>query len=161
MQKMSFTYGGKYYQKGAQPILVRKKDYIRFGENMDKRTDLCFPVNITGVKGLKYVDNKILYMGRSLKDFKTGITYFNYDYFFKDKETTKKYFWKSSQAYFKYFGQYPFGDTEEVSFQTFLTMMNGRHDRSPYIAALEDHPKYIREAVKELKPEQFGFNGWN
>jgi hypothetical protein len=158
-QKMSLTYGKKYYQKGGQPIAFRNKPYIRIGKDMDKETDLCFPVDMRHGRYEKVGDYR-LPVGRGLDRFKTGVTYWNLDYFFKTKEFTRKEFWRFSRAYHRYFDKWSFGETEEESFRKFLGMMKGRHDRAPYTYKLGDLPKYIRGAVRDLKKEQFGFNAW-
>jgi hypothetical protein len=170
MQKKSFTYQGKYFEKGGQEILFRNDKNIRFGKNIDKRTDLCFPIVVMGSEQVYYYgsndheapqDSYDLLYGKSLKSMKTRFSYWNYDYFFKTEDFTRREFWRMSQAYEKYFGSFDFGDSEEASFQKFLNMIKGRHDRSPYTADLSIHSKYIRKEVEELTPEQLGFNCWN
>jgi len=171
-QKMSMVYGKKYYQKGGREIAFRNKPYIRFGKNLDKPTDLCFPVKVTSYEKVcldcfndatKGDFCRIWYklpVGRQLKTFKTGISYWNYDYTFKAQDFVKEEFWRFSQAYYRYFKKWTFGRTKRKAFQVFLNMMKGRHDRAPYTYTLKDHPKYIREAIKNLTKEQFGLNAW-
>jgi len=156
-QKMSMTYGKKYYQKGGQPIAFKRKNYIKFGLNLDKKTDLCFPVRVTEHRE---IDGYKLPIGHQLKEFKGGVKYLNYDYFFKTKDFTKKEFFRFSRAYHRYFKKWTFGRTERKAFDVFLKMMKGRHDRSPYTYELKDHPKHIREAVRNLTKDQFGLNAW-
>lgn len=158
-QKMSTTYGGKHFQKGGQPIAFRNKEDIRIGKDAKNKTDLCFAVRV-GKYPPEIINGYTLPVGEELKSFKTGISYWNYDYFFKTKEFTKKEFWRFSRAYHRFYGDWAFGDTEEDSFNIFLGMQKGRHDRAPYNTKLEEHPKYIRECVKKLKPEMFGLDGW-
>lgn len=177
-QKMSLTYNKKYYQKGGQPIAFRNKDYIKIGKNLDKETDLCFAIRQTGTERVyqterycewnnqgeslkeKIILDYNLPVGKDLVTFKTGIQFWNYDYFFKTRRFTKREFWRFSRAYHRYFNSWEFGSSSEKSFVKFLEMMKGRYNRSPYTYKLEDHPKYIREAVKNLTKEQFGFNAW-
>ncbi len=159
-QKMSMSYGKKYYEKGEQPIAFRRLPCLSFGETIDKKTDLCNVVDTTGVKGFKTVGKTIIYLGREPKSLRTRISFWNYDYFFKTQGFTRKEFWRFSRAYNRYFNSWAFGEDEEASFKVFLNMMKGRHDRSPYEYKLEIHPRYIRKAVEELKPEQFGYNGF-
>jgi hypothetical protein len=160
-QKMSMTYGKKYYQKGGQPIAFRNNPEIAIGQNLDKETDLCFPIKQTGYH---IIDTKEVFyempQGKDLPTFKTGISYWNYDSSFKTADLVKKEFWRFSRAYYKYFKKWKFGNTEEKSFQLFKDMMKSRHERAPYTYSLKDHPKYIRKAIEELKPEQFAYNGW-
>jgi len=163
-QKMSMTYGGKYYEKGGQPIAFRNLPGIAIGKALDKETDLCFAIRQTGIEEVWDWEGKIQYyslpVGKSLKEERTGVNYWNYDYFFKTKEFTKNEFWRFSRAYYRYFQSWNFGSSIEASFRHFLDMQKGRHDKALYTYKLEDHPKYIREAVKNLSEEQFGSNGF-
>lgn len=171
-QKMSFVYNKKYFQKGAQGIAFRNAPNVVLGKDLDNRTDLCFPIRQTGVEvvyhsmmvdGNRVEGSTVLYelpIGKALQTFKTGVQYLNYDYFFKTQEVMREQFWRSSQAYYRYYHEWPFGGTEEEAFKVFLSMEKGRYERSPYTYTLDDHPKYVRKLVEELKPEQFGFNGW-
>ena len=172
-QKMSMAYEKKYYQKGGQPIAFRKYPSIAIGKNLDRATDLCYPVQQTGVQVLyetmintqgQEIETNYKYyelpIGHDVKTGKIGLHFWNYDYFFKTQDFTRKEFWRFSQAYHRYFKSWQFGDSEEAAFQVFLNMLKGRYNRSPYEYTLEEHPKYIRKAVEELKPEQFGFNAW-
>ena len=154
---MSFVAGKKYFQKGGQPIAFRNEHKVVIGKNLDKETDLCFPIKQTGIT---YVAGYDLPVGTELMAFKTGISYWNYDYFFKTKEFTKKEFWRFSRAYNRYFKKWTFGDSEEASFKIFLDMQRGRYNRAPYTYKLKDHSKHIQQAIKELTPEQFGHSGW-
>lgn len=161
-QKMTLTYGNKYYQKGEQPIAFRNYPNIEIGKNIEKTTDLCFAIRRTG-EVILYEHDEVFYklpMGHDLPTFKTGIQYWNLDYYFKTKEFTKKEFYRMSRAYYAYTYDWKFGATEEDAFEIFLKMTRGRYNRSPYEAKLKDYPKYIHEALKNLTPEQFGYNGW-
>ena len=160
MQKMSFTYAKKYYQKGEQPVCFRNKEFIKIGKDINKRTDLCFPVDTRNIKGFETVAGKILYLGTTLPTYKTGVKYFNYDYFFKTQEFTKEEFWRFSQAYYDYFKEWTFGDSKERAFEVFINMLRGRHERAPYTEDDNTHSKWIKQAVAQLTPEQFGYNGW-
>lgn len=163
-QKMSLTYGKKYYQKGGQPIAFRNSPEISIGKNLDKETDLCFPIRQTGTETIFDWEGKIdsyeLPVGRDLVTGKTGIKYWNCDYFFKTKEFTKKEFWRFSRAYERYFKTWKFGSSEDSSFHIFIDMLKARYKDAPYTYKLEDLPKYIRKSAEELTPEQFGYNGW-
>ena len=158
------TYGGKYFQKGGQPICFRNKPNIKIGKNKDKKTDLCFAIDYTG--SVKIVDlvclkeSYYLPVGNQLKEFKSGIKYWNYDYFFKTQLFTKKEFWRFSRAWNRYCGDWQFGGSEATSFKIFMDGMKGKHDKAPYTYELEDHSKYIKEAVKNLTKDQFGHSAW-
>jgi len=164
-QKISPLYGGKYYQKGGIPIAFRNLPHIKIGKNLQEKTDLCFAVDTTGFKDqTEKVDlGYCIYempVGNSLNTYRTRVSYWNYDYYFKTKEFTKKEFWRFSKAYQRYYGIWKFGSTEKKSFMLFMGMQKGRNNRGIPEYSLDKHPSYIREAVKNLIPEQLGFNGW-
>lgn len=167
MQKMSYTYAQKYYQKGATEIIIRRLPTVSFGKLIRQDTDLCFPILQTGVEVIyttqSIIDNKIFYelpIGRPLKAYKSGISYHNYDYYFRDKEVTKREFWRASRAWNRYYKNWKFGSDEEKSFKVFCNMIKARHDKTPLEAKFEDHPKYIRKAVEAITQDRLGFNGW-
>ena len=157
-QKMSMTYGKKYYQKGPTPIAFRRKENIKIGKNKTKRIDLCFPIDF---KYYEKVDDYELPVGKPLKMMKGRQHFWNYDYFFKTKEFTQEEFFRFSRAYHRFYKSWEFGKNKEDAFDCFLNMMKGRHERAPYTYELKDHPKWIRKAVENIKPEQFGYNAWN
>lgn len=160
-QKMTLLYGKKYYQKGPVPIAFRRQPEIKIGKDINKRTDLCFPIKQTGVEVVTYEKGRYeLPTGEGLLTYKGGQHFWNYDYFFKDKRFTKREFWRFSRAYHRYFKEWTFGNTSNASFKIFINNMSSRYKKAPYTYKLEDHPKYIRQAVQELIPDQFGYNGW-
>lgn len=162
MQKMSFTYGGKYYQKGEAIICIRNLPTIAFGKETGKDTDLCFPIIQTGTE-VVYDGDNILYelpIGRPLEVGRTGVSYWNYDYYFKTLEFTTKEFFRMSRAYHRYYDTWKFGDSEKKAFIVFCNMLKARNQQSSYIAEVKDHPKYIQDKIKNITPEQFGHSAW-
>lgn len=158
LQKKTLLYSGKYYEKGGGLVAFRNRDYIRIGKNTRYPTDLCFPIV---QRGTELVDDYELPTGVMLRKAKIGISYWNYDYFFKTQEFTRKEFWRFSKAYQRYYGTWRFGGSEEDSFEKFINGMKGRFDNAPYKWKLKDHPIFIREAVENLTLEQFGYNAWS
>lgn len=171
MQKMTFLYDNKLYQKGGQDICLRNTPSMVFGRNLEHETDLCTPIRQTGtelvwdtVTAGDFEHSVPMYempIGRSYKSYRTGVKFYNYDYFFKTQEVTRKEFWRFSRAYFRYYGAWNFGSTEELAFNTFLTMMKSRHDQAKYEVTVKDHPCWMQEAVHTLNETHFGLNAWN
>ena len=158
MQKMSTVLYDRLYQKGAQPMIIngRFKKLVRFGRATDEVTDLCYPILKEGEKdGVPY--GKLI--GERDRG-KSGARFFNYDYTFKTKEVTQREFWRFSKAYHRYFGEWRFGETKKKAFKVFLEMMKGRLKRCVYNYGINEHPIVMREYLSELKPKQFGYNGW-
>lgn len=163
MQKMSFTYAGKYYQKGETEICIRNKSYIDFGKLIGKETDLCFPVYQTDVEDVNDENGNFFYelpIGRKLKAGRTGISYWNYDYYFRDAKVTMHEFWRASRAWNRYWKNWNFGSTEEESFRIFKDMIKSRHDKSTLTAEFLTHSKYIRREVLNIPPNRLGHSGW-
>lgn len=159
-QKFCFVTSNKYYEKGDIPIAINKrrtKNLYGFGEAINAETDLCYPIRIAG-KNKQSIPKG--YYSPHLHT-KIGLPVYNYDYTFKDIETTKDEFFRFSAAYRRYFGYWKFGATKNKSFELFLNMMKSRFEKCPYKITIEDHPKYIQEKLKTITPEQFGYNGWN
>ena len=159
--KYSFVTCGRAYCKGQYPMALNMKTYgdlLRFGIATNQQTDLCYPIlssKIDEKAGLPigvYPFNQM---------HNTGISFYNYDYTFKTKEKTKEEFWRFAQAYKDFFGSYHWGDSKETAFGVFIEMMRGRLKNAPYdFSNIGKHPKYIRDKVSQIKPEQFGFDMW-
>lgn len=159
LQKFSTVLVNSLYQKGAQPIAINLHAYpkIVLGKNIAEKTDLCYPIRPIGrmwrgvPEGDGFPDTAIL---------KTGVPFYNYDYCFKTETNTRREFFRFSKAYFKTFGTYWLGDSEQAAIEKFIVMMQGRLKRSVYSWETEDHPRPIRAKVSSITPEQFGYSGW-
>ncbi len=138
--KYQFLLVDRYNLKSRVVVAVNKKEYgdrIRF----DSGGDLCQP-SLDGVE-LKASDVP-----------QAGIPFFNYDFCFKDLSVIEKDWVRFRDAYKRQFGR-DFGD--------FKSMMTGRfNNRSWKHLDLEDHPKYIKERIRNLDFDKFGKNlfGW-
>jgi glycosyltransferase involved in cell wall biosynthesis len=148
-----------YYVKGSVPMAINKgqfSDRIQFGKADNMRTDLCYPIYVKDISedGVPY--------GRFREEaiVPVRLPFYNYDYTFKTKEETRREFWRFSQAYYRYFKEWRFGSTEEESFDYFVNMMKMRLTRNIRPITIEEHPVFIREAVRNMTPEMFGYNGW-
>lgn len=161
-QKFSVYPMKKYLQKGEQVIAINKgkyKDRIKFGKNVEKYTDLCLPIWWNGDLDLMGVP-----MGEGMvrkKIYRTGISFWNFDYTFKPMEFVVEEFYRFSMAHKKYFGKTSWGQTKEDSFEVFIKLMRGRMSRCPYqIESLKILPSSIREKYSNLSPAEFGYEGW-
>jgi glycosyltransferase involved in cell wall biosynthesis len=157
--KNSFITRDGYYVKGSVPMAINKGqfgDKIQFGKAENMRTDLCYPIYTKGIS-----DDGIPY-GRFREEAMVPVRlpFYNYDYTFKTKEETRREFWRFSQAYYRYFKEWRFGSTEEESFEYFVNMMKMRLERNVRSITVEEHPQFIKKAVREMTPDMFGYNGW-
>lgn len=160
LRKFSFVLHNKFYEKGGVPIAINKRkagNKVGFGRDKDRKTDLCYPIIRDGTK-----DSAGVPLGRLLENevTRTSIPIYNYDYSFKTQEQTKKEFHRFSKAYTRYFRSSPFGSTASESFDVFIEMMKGRLSKCPYTADISDHPIFIRDRIKNLKPSEFAYDGW-
>ena len=155
-QKYSFSTHDRYYQKGAVPLAIQKGkvgDRIKFGKPMNARTDLCYPIYVVNdghVPEGNYRPERVLKCGKPV---------YNYDCTFRTEDFQRGEFWRFSKAYHRYFKEWTFGSTKEKAFKTFIGMMKGRFNRSPY-KNFTDHPKYIRDRIINIKEEELGYDGW-
>lgn len=151
----------KYVQKGAIPIAINRsfKGRIRFGKDENNYTDLTYPIwwhEKTDENGVP-IGNLVTQVDWG----KTGVDFWNFDYTFKTFEVAKKLFLRMSNAHKTYFGTTSFGATEEEALKVFINNMKGKLTRGLAIMDLSILPKYIRGRIENIKPEEFGFNGWN
>jgi len=159
-QKFSTVLANKVYQKGpTQMIINMKYGDMYFGIAEGEYTDLCVPIIKTGMQG-------DIPKGRLVPDKDIGkshLEFMNYDYCFKTKGFTAKEFLRFSLAHKRYFGTTNWGETEEEALEKFINMMEARlvkGDRHIYYMPWQEHPSFIQERVKNIKPSEFGFDGW-
>lgn len=181
MPKKQFLLSHKFRVKSLVPIAYNKGKYgdrIR----LDSGGDLCQP-SLDGVELQKcsymqqpknefempiistkeYIiadDTDAVQMARLPRTYREGnffvqdrgITFCNFDFTFKSKEVINKDWPRFRKAWNKQFG----GDMGE-----FLTMMIGRYQNGTWtVAKDEDYPKYIREKVKNISKDKFGYDMW-
>lgn len=157
ISKFNAIYGGRYLMKGSIPIVFRNGVGIGFGEILGEDTDLCYPVR---VKSHRVVgEDYMLPVGDRPGTMRSGVQFWNYGYFFKTKDFTRKEFFRMSRAWNRFFGNWEFGNTERGAFKYFMNMERERYDMAKP-CSLEMHPECIREVVSKLTPEQFGYDGW-
>lgn len=159
-QKFSTILVDKVYQKGPMKMIINMKyKDMCFGVAKGKYTDLCVPIIKTGMRG-DIPEGKMV----EEKDVgKSHLEFMNYDYCFKTKDFTAKEFLRFSMAHKGYFGTTNWGGTEEEALDKFINMMVSRMvkgDRYIYHMPWRKHPSFIQDRVKNIKPSQFGFNGW-
>lgn len=157
-QKFSCVAGNRFYQKGGVPLGLNLgfKSEMAFGEATNKETDLCYPIIVEGTnsKGIPCGKFPEELMGR------TGLSFFNYDYTFKTMEFTAKEFFRFSKAYERFFGTTFWGHSEDESLAKFINMQKTRYPKCRYKFPASSQPRWIMKKVKELTPEQFGYDGW-
>jgi hypothetical protein len=156
MQKYNVLPNKRYLEKGEVVIAIKGSmvGKILFGATEGKYTDLCLPVKVTKNEDVP-IGTEITQIGR------TGLPIWNFPYFFKDKEFTKKEFLRFSLAHKRHFGTTSWGQTEDEALEVFIKDAKGRLEKSQYeVINVNILPKYIIQRYSKLTPSEFGFNGW-
>lgn len=182
--KRQFLKSDRYSVKAILPIAYNKKKYGN-RIKLDSGGDLCQPSldgkeiikeempivarkvptivsdNVTDEQKMKrlpgvFVENGMTYTYGSF------IPIYNYECIIKTKGVQAKEFYRMARAWGRTFGENMMGiDSEEKALEKFLQMQIGRYKTAGHnIIPLDQHPKYIQETIKNLTPEQFGFDCW-
>jgi len=146
--KWQFILPDKYNLKSRLLIAVNKRVY-------DKRIkfngggDLCQPT----------FDGYNLNLDEMPQ---AGVPFYNYEKLTKTKEQIMDDVGRMDRAYKQFFGEwlYSTDGTNESAYLGWYEMVRGRYLKPQEKIALTDHPEYIQNVMRNLKPEQFGYNGF-
>lgn len=150
-----------FYRKTEVPFAINKGvvgDTIQYGQPIEGGGDWCYPI-----MNIKEYTEYGVPVGSAVQHpmvARTGVDVYDYDYFFRTKEMARSEFARFARAYKKVFGP-GWGDNEEESWQVFIGMMKGRAKKDLNPLAIESHPKFIQERIRNMTNEQFGYNNWN
>lgn len=183
--KRQFLKADRYSVKAIMPIAYNKKKYGN-RIKLDSGGDLCQP----SLDGKEIIKEEMPVISRKVPTIvsdnvteeqkkkripgvfeEDGITYtygsyisiWNYECLIKEEKLQAKEFYRMAKAWGRTFGTNMMNiDSEEMALKKFLEMQIGRYNSTEQrILKLEDHPKFIQETIRNLTPEQFGFNLWN
>lgn len=146
--KYQFVQPDKYNLKSRLVIAVNKRAYgdrIRF----DSGGDLCQP-SLDG----EYINPNDVPEAR--------IGFYNYEKLTKTKDQVKDDVGRMERAYKRHFGttQYGSDGTDEDAYNKWLEAQLGKLSKPHKEIALTDHPIYVQKTIKQLKPDQFGYNAF-
>lgn len=147
--KYQFIQPDRYNLKSRLVIAVNKVKYgdrIRF----DSGGDLCQP-SLDG----KYISPNDIPEAR--------IPFYNYEKLTKTKEQIMDDCGRMERAYKRHFGKYQFKEsdgTDEKAYEGWFRMAKGRYSKPQTPFNFDDHPKYVKETIKNLKPNQWGYSGF-
>lgn len=138
----------KFNLKSRLVIAVNKKAYgdrIKF----DSGQDLCQP-------SLDGRELKLEEMPQA------GVPFWNYEKLCKTEAQIKDDVGRMDRAYQRYFGRWLYSEdgTDESAYEGWWRMIEGRYSKPQQAVRIEDHPKFIQETIRNLKPNQFGYNGF-
>lgn len=143
--KWQFTMPDRYNLKSRLAIAVNKKafgDRIKFNGG----GDLCQPT----------LDGRDLDLSEIPQ---AGVPFYNYEKLLKTEAQIRDDVERMARAWHRRFGNYHLG-TDETAYKEWLHMALGRLGKPHEYIKLEDHPKYIQDTIRNLKPEQWGFNAF-
>lgn len=146
--KYQFILPDRYIIKSRITLAVNKKvfgDRIRF----DSGGDLCQP-SLDG----EYLDPGTIVEAR--------VPVYNYEKIIKTKEQIAEDQGRMERAWQRHFGKYQMGSdgTDASAYNVWHEAQRGKFDKPQEHIALNDHPKYMKNVIKSLKPEHFGYNGF-
>lgn len=146
--KYQFVLPDRYNLKSRLVVAVNKGKYgdrIRF----DSGGDLAQP-SLDG----RYINPD------QVPEAKIG--FYNYEKMLKTKEQIADDQGRMERAWFRHFGKYQMGSdgTNEGALQRWLEAQQGKFNKPQKKIELSEHPKYVQETIKNLKPHQWGYNGF-
>lgn len=143
--KYQFILPDRYNLKSRLVLAVNKKllgDRVKF----DSGGDLCRP-SIDGVE----IDPSTTMEMR--------VPVYNYEKIKKTKEQVSDDVGRMERAYLRHFGHTQYGDGSDA-LTNWHEAQKGKLQKPQQKILLEEHPIYMREVIKKLKPDQFGYDGW-
>lgn len=149
--KYQFILPDRYNLKSRLVLAVNKAkfgDRIKFDGGGE--SDLCQPS----------LDGKYL----SPDDVpEAKVAFYNYEKILKTKEQLMDDQGRMDRAWERHFGKYQLSEdgTDEKAYEAWVRMAVGRFNKPQQHIKLEEHPKYMQETIKGLKPENWGYNGHN
>ena len=163
VRKVNFVLINENFTKGYFPLIINKSyNAVQYGIGKDlkgnKSSTFLKPISKKGSKNKDGLyEGDVLQMS-SCRLERSQIPIYTYDFSFMDKEQIieQRTRFDNSLAGYKGTGEVSSG----VAFKKFMAMMQYRHKICKKKVKLEEHSKFIRDKVKNIKPEHFGCNGF-
>ncbi len=158
LSKLNFIADMMYAPKGTHAICFRNKPDIAFGFIRDfPQGDLCIPMRVEDWNPAEHPNMPI---GVTMQTVASGFHFWNFNYTFRTKEVARWCFWRNTKAYRASYKSDLIGYDEASSWDAFLEMMHKKFALCNQRAGLHELPESIQDAIKNLKPEQLGYNFW-
>lgn len=144
--KYQFILPDRYNLKSRLVIAVNKKtfgDRIKFNSG----GDLCQP-------SLDEVELSSDDMAE------IRVPFYNYEHLLKTKEQITDDVSRMDRAYHRHFGKWLYSTDGTNAFDGWLEMVKGRFNKPQEHIKLSQHPKFVQETIKNLTPDQWGYNGF-
>ena len=165
IRKINFVLSDECFTKGYFPILLNKKEFraLGYGIGKDRKGKkvgtFLWPIVRQGLR------KDGLYTGEAIhrhygRNYLSNIRIYTYDFTFMTKEQVVEQKVRFANALARFFGR----DKEIYEtdvFKTFIGLMRRRHEKCGGIKVKpEVHSAFIRKRIENIRPEQFGYNGW-
>lgn len=148
LYKYQFVLPDRYNLKSRLVVLVNK---ARFGNKIrfDGGGDMC-QATLDGT----WIDPGTVP--------EPGIAIYNYEKMLKAKENIKEDVGRMERAWERYYGSSQYGSdgTGEDAYKHWIKAQIGKFSKPQKKIPLSDHPKYIQQTIKELRPENWGYDGF-
>lgn len=88
------------------------------------------------------------------------IPFYNYEKILKTKEQITDDVGRMERAYSRHFGHTQYKSSESNYFEKWYEAQKGKFNKPQLPLEFDLHPKYIKDTIRNLKPENFGWNGF-
>jgi len=146
-QKFQFFNPNKFSLKSRMLIALNKSKFPNL--KLNGGGDLCQPT----------LNGKSLEIEKLPKSY---IPIWNYDSIFKTKNIISQDRARFARAWYREFGNYGDrgGPTETEAFNAWSKMISNRLSFHVHNMNINQHPKFIKESLKEINDSYFGFNNF-
>lgn len=146
--KYQFILPDRYNLKSRLVLAVNRKKYgrrIRFNSG----GDLCQPS----------IDGNHIYPAYVPE---AHVAFYNYDKLTKTKGQIMNDQGRMERAYHRHFGNYQLSKdgSDKEAYKGWLRMQQARINKPSSHIRLEKHPKFVQDTIRNLTPDQFGYNGF-
>ena len=164
LEKFNFVTHTRYFSKNFYPFVLNRKDFKNAGYGFGRDVggaygqSFMFPIVINNRMKDRLNSGEFIRM-QNMRLHRTNIPVYCYDFTFMNKEqvTEQRERFESSLArYKKKSGE----QAKKSAFSKFKKMMKARIKLCNKEMKLSEHSQFIRERIKNIKPEMFGYNGW-
>lgn len=166
-EKYQFFMVDRAYEKGKIPLAINCAFPIQYGQFENDYSDLCQPMMPTGRTRKMPGGTYDIPLGRKIPGAaSTGVHVWNYDYSFKTLERATELLYHFDRSHAKWWGGGYGGKkiediTPETALAEYLDLVRGRVGKCNKRFKPEDHPRHIRERVRNITPTEFGSRLWD
>jgi hypothetical protein len=169
-EKLQFFQVSRAYEKGNILTALNMEYPIWYGKDKAKYTDLCQPILWDGKSWMRYpgAAHEIpegVAVPENLHQ-RMGVHVWNYDYSFKTLERATELLYRFDRSHAKFWGHGYHGKalkdiTPESALRDYITLVTGRLKKCNKTFEWQQHPRHIRERVRDIDHDKFGYLLWN